>query len=95
MEQVLEIYKNVNVERSTTRNGQNDTNNTHLSIVSSAVVKPCGLGGTYGRGGKELVVNHDDNLSGQSSPNSNVKWCMVPNTTQKRLILPLIYHRTQ
>lgn len=33
------------------------------SGIGSAVVKPCGLGGSYGRGGKKLVVNHDDNLS--------------------------------
>lgn len=53
---IFEIYKNVNVECGTTRNGQNDTKNTHLLIVPSAVVKPCGLGVAYGRGGKELLV---------------------------------------
>ena len=33
-------------------------------LSSSAVVKPCGIQGTYGRGGKELVVSHDDHLQG-------------------------------
>jgi uncharacterized protein YbjT (DUF2867 family) len=32
------------------------------SGVPSTVVKPCGIEGTYGRGGKELVVGHDDAL---------------------------------
>merc|ERR1711937_868017 len=32
------------------------------SGIGSAVVKPCGIAGTYGRGGKELVVSHDDHF---------------------------------
>ena len=32
------------------------------SGIPSAIVKPCGLDATYGRGGKELLVGHDDNL---------------------------------
>merc|ERR1719213_954903 len=30
--------------------------------IPSTIVKPCGIEGTYGRGGKELVVGHDDEL---------------------------------
>ena len=32
------------------------------SGIPSTIVKPCGLEATYGRGGKELLVGHDDNL---------------------------------
>lgn len=32
------------------------------SGIRSAIVKPCGIEGTYGRGGKQLLVGHDDNL---------------------------------
>merc|ERR1712032_560818 len=34
------------------------------SGIGSSVIKPCGIEGTYGRGGKELVVGHDDHLKG-------------------------------
>ena len=30
--------------------------------IGSAIVKPCGIEGTYGRGGKQLLVGHDDQL---------------------------------
>merc|ERR1712032_103603 len=33
------------------------------SGIGSSVIKPCGIEGTYGRGGKELVVGHDDHLN--------------------------------
>ena len=32
------------------------------SGIPNTVVKPCGLDATYGRGGKQLLVGHDDNL---------------------------------
>jgi uncharacterized protein YbjT (DUF2867 family) len=32
------------------------------SGIPTATVKPCGLDATYGRGGKQLLVGHDDNL---------------------------------
>ena len=32
--------------------------------IGSAIVKPCGIEGTYGRGGKQLVIGHDDTLLG-------------------------------
>jgi uncharacterized protein YbjT (DUF2867 family) len=32
------------------------------SGVGSTIVKPCGIEGTYGRGGKQLLVGHDDKL---------------------------------
>ena len=34
------------------------------SAIGSAIVKPCGIEGTYGRGGKHLNVGHDDKLVG-------------------------------
>ena len=37
------------------------------SGVSSVSVKPCGIEGTYGRGGKQMLVGHDDVLHGGSS----------------------------
>jgi len=30
--------------------------------IGHTIVKPCGIEGTYGRGGKELIVGHDDAL---------------------------------
>ena len=30
--------------------------------IGNTIVKPCGIEGTYGRGGKELTVGHDDAL---------------------------------
>jgi nucleoside-diphosphate-sugar epimerase len=32
------------------------------SAIPNSIVKPCGLDATYGRGGKELLVGHDDTL---------------------------------
>ena len=32
------------------------------SGIPNAIVKPCGLDATYGRGGKQLLVGHDDKL---------------------------------
>ena len=32
------------------------------SGIPNAIVKPCGLDATYGRGGKQLLVGHDDQL---------------------------------
>ena len=32
------------------------------SGIPNTVVKPCGLDATYGRGGKQLLVGHDDKL---------------------------------
>ena len=32
------------------------------SGIPNTVIKPCGLDAEYGRGGKELLVGHDDNL---------------------------------
>jgi len=32
------------------------------SGIPNTIVKPCGLDGKYGRGGKELLVGHDDRL---------------------------------
>ena len=34
------------------------------SGIGSAIIKPCGIEGTYGRGGKHLNVGHDDRLVG-------------------------------
>ena len=34
------------------------------SAIGSAIVKPCGIEGTYGRRGKHLNVGHDDKLVG-------------------------------
>ena len=33
------------------------------SGIGNTIVKPCGIEGKYGRGGKELLVGHDDQLS--------------------------------
>lgn len=33
--------------------------------IGSAIVKPCGIEGTYGRGGKQLLIGHDDTLLGE------------------------------
>lgn len=33
------------------------------SGIGSVIVKPCGIEGAYGRGGKQLLVGHDDELS--------------------------------
>ena len=32
------------------------------SAIPNSIVKPCGLDATYGRGGRELLVGHDDKL---------------------------------
>jgi len=32
------------------------------SGIPNAIVKPCGLDAKYGRGGKQLLVGHDDQL---------------------------------
>merc|ERR1712176_878472 len=32
--------------------------------MGSAIVKPCGIEGTYGRGGKQLIVGHNDKFQG-------------------------------
>jgi len=34
------------------------------SGIGSSIVKPCGIEGAYGRGGKELIVGHNDKLKG-------------------------------
>ena len=43
----------------------------------SAVVKPCGIAGTYGRGGKELVVNHDDHVPCKSTSTLHIETIFV------------------
>lgn len=35
--------------------------------MGATIVKPCGIEGTYGRGGKQLITGHDDVLVGKSA----------------------------
>merc|ERR1712151_585756 len=37
------------------------------SGIGSTMVKPCGIEGTYGRGGKQLLVGHNDKLQAGST----------------------------
>ena len=59
------------------------------SGVGSAIVKPCGIEGTYGRGGKELQVGHDDELpeprAGTNSPISPLHLPYISSTSPLHL----------
>lgn len=52
--------------------------------VGATIVKPCGISGTYGRGGKELVVGHDDEIKGAGAiSRADVAAVMVEAVVQR------------
>ena len=69
---MMTLYKNdefcIKNDGFCIKNGEFCITNDEFCIINagigSAIVKPCGIEGTYGRGGKHLNVGHDDKLVG-------------------------------